>query len=254
MHGNWPIPATRHSVSRPLRARCWSGRWLVVLLGAVLAAAPSRAATNLMWVFNTGFSNGGVIPDGNPSGWSDTRNVTLGAGLTIADLDVQLIVNGGWNGDLYAYLVHGSGFSVLLNRPGRTASNSYGYRDNILDVDFDDDAVNGDIHVYQNNVNYNLLIQNGSPWAPDARNVNPSVALDTDPRTVPLSGFNGLAPTGDWTLFVADLSGGGTSTVQSWGMEALLVPEPSTATLGLVFAGALWRLRRRQRPLRRRAG
>ena len=26
-----------------------------------------------------------------------------------------------FNGDLYAYLTHGSGFSVLLNRVGRTA-------------------------------------------------------------------------------------------------------------------------------------
>jgi hypothetical protein len=176
-----------------------------------------------------------------------------GEGLTIADLNVSLHLLSGYNGDLYAYLVHGSGFSVLLNRPGRTASNSYGYADATLDVVLDDDATNGDIHLYQTNVNYTLLTQNGSPWQPDARNVNPLLALDTDPRTAHLSAFNGLAPTGDWTLFVADLSGTGSSTMVSWGLQASLVPEPSSVTLGLAFAAALWRLRRRRGPPRARA-
>ena len=32
---------------------------------------------------------------------------------------MTLNLSGGWNGDLYAYLVHNSGFAVLLNRVGR---------------------------------------------------------------------------------------------------------------------------------------
>ena len=35
-----------------------------------------------------------------------------------------------FDGDIYAYLGHGSGISNLLNRAGRTASDAFGYSDN----------------------------------------------------------------------------------------------------------------------------
>src|SRR6266404_5588518 len=69
------------------------------------------------------------IPDGNPTGLESTIEVgRLSAQL--ADITVSLDISGGFNGDLYAYLSHGStGFAVLLNRPGKTAADSFGYGD-----------------------------------------------------------------------------------------------------------------------------
>ncbi|MCZ7638525.1 MAG: hypothetical protein M5U12_22225 [Verrucomicrobia bacterium] len=67
------------------------------------------------------------MPDGNPSGWSDTRTLSGLPATGLLDVNVVLSVVGGYNGDLYAYLAHGGGFTVLLNRVGRTADAPFGY-------------------------------------------------------------------------------------------------------------------------------
>ncbi len=61
------------------------------VIGLLLALA------DIVQTYNTGFQNGGVIPDGNLSGWADTRTVD-GAGA-ISSLSVTLNLSGGWNGD-----------------------------------------------------------------------------------------------------------------------------------------------------------
>lgn len=49
-------------------------------------------------------------------------------------------------------------------------------------------------------------------WQPDGRTNSPGSVLDSQPPDAFLSSFNGLDPNGDWTLFVADVSGGDTHT------------------------------------------
>jgi subtilisin-like proprotein convertase family protein len=83
-------------------------------------------------------------------------------------------------------------------------------------------------------------------FQPDARNTSPLTVLANTGRTDFLSSFNGLDPNGDWTLFVADVSGGDTHTLVSWGLEATgPIPEPGTTTLlalgGLGLLLAAWR-------------
>ncbi len=58
------------------------------------------------------------------------------------------------------------------------------------------------------------------------------------------SAFNGVNPNGTWTLFLADTSAGGVSTLQNWqlSMDIVAVPELETwiaAALAGVF-GAFW--------------
>jgi hypothetical protein len=61
-----------------------------------------------------------------------------------------------------------------------------------------------------------------------------------------------MDPNGAWTLFFADLSGGGSPTrIQTWELEITAVPEPVNVALGifggLFGAGLLWkRVRSRQ--------
>ena len=177
---------------------------------------------------NSGFANGGVIPDGSLTGWSDTRAVS-GIG-NISDVSVTLNLSGGWNGDLYAYLVHSSGFSVLLNRVGVTANGSPGYGTAGMNVTLNDAAVLGNIHSV-------LAPVSGGIYQPDGRNVNPLTPGSTLGSTLPtalLSSFNGLNPSGNWTLFIADVSGGDVSTVQSWGLQIASVPEPASLVEGSV--------------------
>jgi hypothetical protein len=217
-----------------------------------LAGATSTRAAVITW--NSGFADGGVVPDGNFTGWSDTRTLSGYSG-TLSQLRVTLQLDGGWNGDFYAYLAHGSDLCVLLNRVGRagTLALGAGYGDAYLSVVLDDAAVNGDVHQYQNMIGYAGLIGSGASFKPDGRAVSPLLALDTVARTSLLDQFLGQSADGDWTLFVADVSGGEQGTVLSWGLDIQTVPEPGSLALagvvGLVAAGMTWRHWRR--PARR---
>ncbi len=188
------------------------------------------------------------IPDGQPAGVADFQTIPSSF-HQIASVEVSLDISGNFNGDLYCYLTHGSGFAVLLNRPGRTASNLDGYDDCGFQITLSDTGWNGDIHNYRGA----LTPPSGSPltgtWQPDARNVSPATVLDTDPRTARLSSFNGLDANGTWTLFVADLASGGTSVLNGW--QLVIIPEPSSGALTL-FGAPLAILLARWRPIGRK--
>ena len=212
-----------------------------IFLGpCVLATAllTTRAQIVETYSFTTfGAESSLAIADGNASGASDVR--TLNSAITaIESLTVSLDISGEFNGDLYAYLRHDSGFSVLLNRPGRSAETPSGYGDSGLTITLSDSALNGDIHNYRDVITPTAGSALTGVWQPDSRNVDPSVVLDSSARTAPLSGFAGLNASGDWTLFVADLQSGGTSTLNSWSMEIVPVPEPHGYAL-VVGAGLL---------------
>jgi subtilisin-like proprotein convertase family protein len=223
-----------------------SPRLLALAVLSGLAGTAGAATTLVTW--NSGFASGGVVPEGNPVGWSDTRTLSGITATSITDVNVQLSITGDWNGDLYVYLQHLSGISILLNRSGKTSGNPFGISDGGFDVVFDDAAANGDSHL-----NFTgSAILGGAEWQPDGRYVDPSTVLDGDDRTHYLSGFNSMDPNGSWTLFVADMSGGGASAVVTgWGLEiesTSVVPEPGQALgLGLLLGTGLL-FRRRAKP------
>jgi hypothetical protein len=164
------------------------------------------------------FTTNRVLPDGDAAGLMEVRNLNS-AIANIASVKVKLHVVGEYNGDLYAYLRHGSGFTVLLNRVGRSSANSFGYSDNGIDVTFQAGAANGDIHLYQNVATPTA----GSPltglWEPDGRTADPSTVANETARTATLASFNGLNAAGDWTLYLADIDSGGTNMLASWELE-----------------------------------
>ena len=193
----------------------------VILIAVALLAVTAAQATLYTTNWNSGFANSGVVPDNNFSGWVDTRTISGAPAGTISGLAVTLNITGGWNGDLYAYLVNGAGFTVLLNNIGTGA---YGNAGNGFNVTFSDGGAAG----------LGSYMANGSSpitgtWQPDGAG---------------FSSFVGLNPNSTWTLFIADTSGGGVSTVQSWGlqMDIVAVPEVETwvaAALAGAF-GAFW--------------
>ena len=199
------------------------------MIPVLLLALVRSAQADFVQIFNTGFQNGGVIPDNSPTGWSDTRIVS-GLPGPITDMRVTLNLGGGWNGDLYAYLVHSSGFAVLLNRVGMTANNSVGYGASSMNVTLSDSAVLGNIH--------NVPVPApGGIYQPDGRNISPlssGTAFDTATPTALLSSFHGLNGNGSWTLFIVDVSPGDVSTVSSWGFDIAAVPEPASTVEGAV--------------------
>ncbi|MFN0067448.1 MAG: hypothetical protein ACKVYV_07395 [Limisphaerales bacterium] len=224
---------------------------LLLPLLPVLAAAAAPAAE-----FTFGAAPAADVPDDNDSGLISTINVP-DLGLTVTGLTVSLTLRGGlgggWNGDLYAYIAHEGSLGVLLNRPGRTATSQIGYADDgFVDVIFSD-AAPADVHLYR-------ASGGGSPvtglWQPDARGTDPDTVFDTDVRTLFLAGFDNLPAAGEWRLFVADLSPGGSFVLEGWGITFQsnpttpgLIPEPGTLAGGaalalLLAAGAVRRLTR----------
>lgn len=189
-----------------------------------------------------------TIPDANATGVSDARTV-VGAALQIISLAVRFEASGTYNGDLYLTLQHNSGFSVLLNRPGRSSGNSFGYSDAGLNVTFSDSASNGDVHTYRDIFTPPAASPLTGIWQPDGRLEDPSISLTTSHRSAFLNSFAGKDASGEWTLFAADLSAGGQTQILSWGLDITVVPEPSEfalATSAVLGALALARAHKRR--------
>jgi subtilisin-like proprotein convertase family protein len=204
--------------------------WVILL--SVSFALGAWAAPYFSQTYTTGLRNGGVIPDGSLNGWSDTRTVT-GAGVHhVSDVRVTLNLSGGYAGDLYAYLVHSNGTAILLNRVGLTTTNVFAYAEPGMNVTLSS-AGSEDVHFYQRfSPTYNGSGWITGTWRPDARGIDPlsaPAAFDA-PGAANLDAFDGQAPNGDWTLFIADVSaGGGDTTVLGWGLEIDCVVEPATS-------------------------
>ncbi|HTG44993.1 MAG TPA: hypothetical protein VK633_10725, partial [Verrucomicrobiae bacterium] len=132
------------------------------------------------------FSPNLAIPDGNATGVFDSRTITS-AITGIESITVTLNITGDYNGDLYLYLRHDSGFSVLLNRPGRDTGNLFGYADRGFNITLRDDAAN-DLHNYRNFSNPAGGSLAGS-WKPDGRKTDPSTVLAGGAATALLSSF-----------------------------------------------------------------
>jgi subtilisin-like proprotein convertase family protein len=189
------------------------------ILLALLALTLTAKATLYSYDF-TGINT--AIPDGNPVGLANSQTVALGTlpmdGTTtsIVNVDVRLNISGGYNGDLYGYLVLQSADSsttttILLNRIGQTGGD-FGNSGAGINVTLSSSGAT-DIH----NAAFGAV---SGTYQPDG---NGSLA------------FGGANANGTWTLFLADMSGGDISTLVSWGMDISVVPEP--ITWALLIAG-----------------
>ena len=226
----------------------------LLLSGSILAFTLPLSAAVL--VVST--TVGTAIPDDSSTGLFSQASVSplgLVTSVTVA-LNVSAVsVSQAFLGDLYVYLQHDSGISVLLNRPGRRADESFGYDDNeSLNVTFSD-AATGDIHNYRTVLNGNDTTPlggalNGS-WLPDGRTSDPASVLASQTPMALLSAFNGADSQGDWRLFAADLSGGAEHQLDSWTLtvDYTAVPEPAqtAAFAALGFAAFVFLRRRRKK-------
>ena len=203
----------------------------MVLFTAVLGAGVARG-TLYTETFG-GLST--AIPEGNPVGVTVSESVgNIPSGMTVGGLTVDLTVSGGYNGSLYAYLVAPNGTLVtLLNQPGVTGGNPFGYAGSGLNVTLSD-AASGNIQT-----------------TPETAG---TVFAGTYQAAGALSGFDGSAADGTWTLFFADLaSGGGQATLTGFNLDITAVPEPANVALaffgvGVIGIGAarIYRLSRKQ--------
>src|SRR6266536_2077218 len=119
---------------------------------AALALTCGFTASAQTVTSTTNFVVDRAIPDGNLSGLASAKIISTPV-VYATDVNVTLKLTGTFNGDLYCYLTHRSGYSVLLNRVGRLGDSNLGYSDDGFNVTFDDAAANGDVHVYRLTLN-----------------------------------------------------------------------------------------------------
>jgi subtilisin-like proprotein convertase family protein len=206
-----------------------------ILLVALTMTLTVAAQATIVTSWNSGNLNGvtGIaITDGNPAGVTFNHTISQGdvvSGVALSgfnpvqgDISVRLNVSGGFNGDLYGYLVLDNGpgntaTAILLNRIGQDNDHPFGSSGSGFNVTLSDaGTVNGSIH--------NAGGGATGTWLADGSTLD--------------STFSGLSANGTWTLFLADLSGGSTSSLLSWGLDVTVVPEPVTWAM-IIFAGAL---------------
>jgi subtilisin-like proprotein convertase family protein len=176
-------------------------------------AAQAAIVINNDWTVNT------AIPDGSPVGMTAYQTFQNLNGNAISSVNVDLNISGGYNADLVGYLTlqdanGNTATEILLNRVGTTPANPFGSSGSGFNVTLSDSGtVNGNIHGAAG-------LPTGT-WQPDSANS--------------LNGtFGGLTANGTWTLYLADMSlGGGTSILNSWGLDVSVVPEP--AGVGFIF-------------------
>ena len=179
-------------------------------------------------VYTAGASGlGQIIPDNDATGVAYALNFGATA-LTISDIKISLNISGGWNGDLYAYLAHGSDYVVLLNRVGASTSGADGYGTSGLNILLEPVTTHAgivDIHTIQ------TPASSPTAYAADGR----AIYTDTS-RLQTLDVLLNGDPNGSWTLFFADRAAVSTSTLNSWELDITAIPEPVSVALACFAA------------------
>jgi len=207
---------------------------LVSVFALLAAVGPATARADFLYTQT--FAVNTAIPDSGEL--ANVQTLALGGG-TVSDISIGLNITSvsdtspAYIGDYYAAVGHDDGYAVLLNRIGKTSNDladpaAYGSAYADLNVTFADFAANGDIHA-ASPADVNNPGSLTGVWAPDARETDPSTVLDTDARTATLASFNGVSTDGDWRIFVADDSAGGTGTLASWTLNLTFSPLADTS-------------------------
>ena len=188
----------------------------------LLLAAPWAQATL------TQVDTGGSIAAGSPVGAVFTATLGgytdgLNANPTVSQLSVNLNITGGYNGNLYAYLIAPNGtLVVLMNQPG-VAVNGFGAYGSGMNITLQDG-----------------LTGNGSIQSVTSGGIL-SGSYNAAGGSSALSAFDGSQVNGVWTLYLADLASGSGNPSLSWSIGLTPVPEPVDLALGL-FAAMLLEL------------
>jgi subtilisin-like proprotein convertase family protein len=182
----------------------------ILILAILMLAGVAARAT----LYTQSFS-GGTIADGNPAGQVFSGSFdTAPSGTAVSSFTVSLNLSGGYNGDLYAYLVAPNGtMVVLMNQPG-VSVNGFGASGAGMNITLSDGVFSS------------IQTETGG-----------GILTGTYNAAGTLADFSGSSANGTWQLYFADLSnGGGTSTLDSWALNITAVPEPVNIALG-VFGG-----------------
>lgn len=203
-----------------------------ILLAGFFAAGLQMSQASLITYDSSLISVGTQIPDNNLTGISSTFTVS-GSGIGfLENVRINVNISGGFDGDLYAYITHDGQHAILLNRIGTTGTGTFGSSQAGMSIWFDDSVAAPNVHTAG-------TLSPGGVYGSDGRDESPTdlAAINAASAQSILSDFYGQSAEGDWTLFLADASGGGVATLDSWALEITGIPEPANVALA-VFGGA----------------
>ena len=205
--------------------------------GLVLALVASAHAQAVNWYSGT---IGMTLADNSPAGatFDTTGGIWSSSPSGLIDsVSVVLNISGGYNGDLFGYLVYNDGSDtrteILLNRigGGSNSASGSGLGTGGTTTDFvtlrsagvtlTDGVANG---IHGVSPGTGLSVAAGSSYTPDStRTLNET--------------FRNMKAGGTWTLFMGDMAAGDQSALVSWGVETTAVPEPATWSLLVIGVG-----------------
>jgi len=202
---------------------------VAVVLGTGCASWGAVSFTGGGGNFTAVSSGSQAIPDYPAAGIGQTLNFNFSGYTMVTEITVTFTTTGGWNGDMYAYLSHGSGLAILLNKVGASGGSPDGYSTSgFNNITLGMVTVpGGDIHGVQSPTTA------GGPYEADGR-----LTYSSGTRNNTMTVFNNVNPNGDWTLYFEDDGALNTSTLSSWSVGITAVPEPVTWALiafGTVF-------------------
>jgi subtilisin-like proprotein convertase family protein len=190
-------------------------------------ATPTRTSTNLPVTFTPTRTNTAQPPTFTPTvtatppsqycssgsfaivdNGSTSNAITVSDARSIQDLNVSLNVAHTYVGDLIFTLVHNGATVALIDRPGVPGS-TYGCSGDNIVATLDDEA--------------------SQPVESQCASGTPTINGAFRPNAL-LSGFDGLAIDGTWTLNVTDAASGDTGTVNQWCLIPVLGGALPTST------------------------
>ena len=166
-------------------------------------------------VINTVCDSPGVaIPDDDSNGVSST--LTVPTTLTATDIDIEIDISHTYVGDLIIQIEHNGVTAVIMDQPGSPAS-TFGCASNDVEATFDDEAL--------------LPVESMC-------NAGPAISGDVIPEN-PLSVFDGMDPSGVWTITVSDNEGADTGTLNTWCVTATAITSSTPCYSNLTNANGL---------------
>jgi hypothetical protein len=211
----------------------------LILLAVVLMAGGTKSEAMLL-SWNT--TSGQTIPDGQPNSGlvsdiyiAPTDSQLTGSGISTpysaSVSSIQFTISGGWAGDYTVSLKYTDGTTSLSS----TLISS----------------LQGGLAANSGFTSVTLTSASGFPDIITAGSTSITAAI-TGTYGVNFSTFNGVAPAGDWLLYVTDNASGDVGVLGGWTLNLQVVPEPSQWGM-IAGAGLLgmcgfrvWQQRRKQ--------
>lgn len=179
------------------------------------------------------------IPDNSPGGVAIPLNVSTLGNITSLNSITLFGLSHTWIGDLTISLQKDGKTVALLDRLGRTGSNTVG---SLYDL-------NGDYTFADGATPLPLELSGSTVLAPGIYGLAPNITHGNLGYAGSLSDFEGMELAGIWTLNISDRAALDTGRLQGWGLNVTVVPEPGTYAL-LLGAGipmGLLAMRRRRK-------